>query len=110
MDVDAGFSSSEPRVIFDEHYGPLLDHDGQRVPDNGCAGGAGMVGVEVLQPTALHMHGWYCSLPNGKQEARRSLSEQARWRDSSTIVVTFNDFDCSATFLGSEADFLQKKN
>ena len=77
------------------------------VPKSGCAAGPVLIAVSG-SANPLPFTSWLVySLPisNG---GTTFTDEPGLGGNSSTIVVTFNDFTCSATFLGSETDILQK--
>jgi hypothetical protein len=106
MDVDPGFSSTEPRVIFDDTTDRFWVTITE-VPKSGCAAGPVLIAVSG-SANPLPFTSWLVySLPisNG---GTTFTDEPGLGGNSSTIVVTFNDFTCSATFLGSETDILQK--
>jgi hypothetical protein len=106
MRVAAGYHSSDPRVVYDvgsHRFWPTTSE----IPNSGCAPAPVLIAVSnsanPLPFSAWRVYG----LPIGT--AGTLFGDQPGLGiATNTIAVTFNDFNCSQTFIGSEVDILQK--
>ena len=107
MEVEPGFRSSDPRVIYDsgsQRFWVTVTE----IPDTGCPTAAPVIIAVSASSNPLPFSGWLVyGLP--VETAGTVLADQPGLGISSnTVAVTFDDFDCSGTFISSEMDILQK--
>ncbi len=118
MDVPSGYHSSDPKVIFD---GESSNGNQGRfwitvteVPNSlaGCPHSEPVLIAVSPSSSPLPFTGWLVySLPTGLDNPGTMLGDAPSLSVADSIVtVTFNDFSCSLTFLGSEIDVLQKSD
>jgi hypothetical protein len=116
MDVDPGYHSSDPRVMYDGN-----PYDGgpprfwitvSEVPNSfsGCPRAAGVLIAVSPSSSPLPFADWLVyELPIGLDTPGTSFGDQPGLSVGTDIVtVTFDDFDCNLNFLGSEIDIIQK--
>jgi hypothetical protein len=106
MDVPSGYRSSDPRVIFDVTTGRFWITVTE-VPNSGCPTGAHVLIAVSASSNPLPLLGWHVfALP--KVSGTLFGDQPGLGEDGAALVVTFNDFNCSLQFTGSEVDILQK--
>jgi hypothetical protein len=111
VDVQDGYRSSDPRVIYDVGSGRFWITITE-VPSSGCPGAAPVLIAVSASSNPLPFNGWLVyALPTGLDTPGTLFGDQpGLGADSNTIAVTFNDFSCNFTWLGSEVDILQKSD
>jgi hypothetical protein len=108
MNVDPGYYSSDPRVIFDVETGRYWVTVTE-VPDSGCKAAPVLIAVSGSS-NPLPLGSWTVySLPIFTSGTTFG-DQPGLGSDKNTIVVTFDDFNCSLDFLGSETDILQSSD
>lgn len=109
MRVAPGYHSSDPRVIYDvsSHRFWLTISE---VPNSGCPAAAPVLIAVSNSANPVPFTGWRVyALPIGTSGTLFG-DQPGLGIATNTIAVTFNDFNCSLNFIGSEVDILQKSD
>jgi IPT/TIG domain len=109
MSVDSAHSSSDPRIVYDASSQRWWLTITEVANNFSCSGIAAPVLIAVsASSNPLPFSGWLVyELPFVTPNT--FLGDQPGLGVSNnTVTVTFNDYNCSNTFLGSDIDILQK--
>ena len=108
MRVKPGYHSSDPRVIYDTETGHLWVTVTE-VPNSGCSPAPVLIAVSA-NANPLPFTSWRVYALPILQSGTTFGDQPGLGADQNTIVVTFDDFSCGLSFLGSEVDILQKSD
>ena len=107
MEVEPGFRSSDPRVIYDtgsQRFWVTVTE----VPETGCPTAAPVIIAVSASSNPLPFSGWLVYGLTVETPGTVVADQPGLGISSNTVAVTFDDYDCSGNFISSEMDILQK--